>query len=118
MRNEFISLSGLCLAVVAFEYTGNAQGRTGGATPPASQGAQGSPVAPAARGRGATPRPVFKLEDNFLNWRLLSSEKQYEAIDGKKMLGYVSDLAAISRRYRDSGHPQFWGRVIGTSADR
>src|SRR5262249_31613309 len=24
---------------------------------------------------------------------------------------------AISRRYRDQGHPQFWGRIIGTSGD-
>jgi len=117
MRNALIALAGLALAVVAFEHTGNAQGRAG-ATPAASQGAQPAPVAPAARGRGATPQPVFKLEDNFLNWRLLSGEKPYEAVDGKKMLGYVGDLAAISRRYRDSGHPQFWGRVIGTSADR
>lgn len=23
----------------------------------------------------------------------------------------------MSRRYRDSGHPQFWGRIIGTEAD-
>ena len=33
------------------------------------------------------------------------------------MLTYVSDLAAISRKYRDAGHPQFWGRIIGSSAD-
>ena len=25
--------------------------------------------------------------------------------------------ALISRRYRDSGHPKFWGRIIGTSSD-
>ena len=23
----------------------------------------------------------------------------------------------MSRRYRDNGHPQFWGRIIGTAAD-
>ena len=23
----------------------------------------------------------------------------------------------ISRRYRDQGHPKFWGRIIGTSSD-
>jgi hypothetical protein len=33
------------------------------------------------------------------------------------MWQYVSDLGAISRHYRDSGHPQFWGRIIGSSAD-
>ncbi|HKT81066.1 MAG TPA: M28 family peptidase, partial [Vicinamibacterales bacterium] len=68
--------------------------------------------------RGATAQAVFKLEDNFLDWRLLPTEKQYESIDGKRMLGYVNELAAISRRYRDAGHPQFWGRIIGSSADR
>jgi hypothetical protein len=29
---------------------------------------------------------------------------------------YVADQTAISRKYRDEGH-QFWGRIIGTSAD-
>jgi hypothetical protein len=29
----------------------------------------------------------------------------------------VKDYTAIARRYRDGGHPQFWGRIIGTSAD-
>src|SRR4029077_20870061 len=30
---------------------------------------------------------------------------------------YVNDMTAISRRYRDNGHPQFWGRITGTAAD-
>ena len=89
-----------------------AQGRGAGTAAPAAQAGQAT-----AAGRGTRPAPVFKLEDNFLQWRLLPNEKQYESIDGKKMLGYVNDLAAISRHYRDSGHPQFWGRVIGSSAD-
>jgi len=72
----------------------------------------------AGRGRGAPPTPVFTLEDNFLQWRLLPGEKAYEAIDGGHLLQYVRDLGAISRRYRDSGHPQFWGRIIGSSADQ
>src|SRR5437773_7681092 len=41
----------------------------------------------------------------------------YISIDGKHLKGYVDDLTAISRRYRDHGHPQFWGRIIGTEAD-
>jgi len=43
------------------------------------------PAAPSRRPRRRPPAPVavFKLEDNFLQWRLLPSEKQYEAIDGK-----------------------------------
>jgi len=39
------------------------------------------------------------------------------AIDGARLKRYVEDLAAMSRRYRDRGHPQFWGRIIGTEAD-
>jgi hypothetical protein len=72
---------------------------------------------PAGRGRGAPPAPVFTLDNNFLSWRLLPDEKVYESIDGRHLLQSVSDLAAISRRYRDAGHPQFWGRIIGSSAD-
>jgi len=41
----------------------------------------------------------------------------YSSIDGAHLKTYVEDLAATSRRYRDNGHPQFWGRIIGTEAD-
>jgi hypothetical protein len=41
----------------------------------------------------------------------------YASIDGTHLKGYVGELTAISRRYRDHGHPQFWGRIIGTEAD-
>src|SRR5579862_4515046 len=104
---------GAALAVVAIAVgtIGHAQAPARGAAP------AGQAAAPAARGRGG-PAAVFSLEDHFLDWRLLPDEKQYASIDGKKMLGYVSDLAAVSRHYRDSGHPQFWGRIIGTSADQ
>lgn len=61
--------------------------------------------------------PIYKLEDNLLQWPLPASDRAYGAIDGKHLHDYVEDLAAISRKYRDSGHPQFWGRIIGTSAD-
>ena len=30
---------------------------------------------------------------------------------------YVREITAISRRYRDNGHPQYWGRITGTDAD-
>ena len=39
------------------------------------------------------------------------------AIDGKHLHGYVSEIAAISDHYRDSGHPQYWGRIEGTEGD-
>jgi len=104
---RFATFGGLAVALVT---VGSAQ-----APAPPTGGPQ-TQVAP-GRGRGAPPAPVFKLEDHFLSWRLLPDEKVYESIDGRHLWQYVSDLAAISRRYRDAGHPQFWGRIIGTSAD-
>src|SRR5207247_5076695 len=67
----------------------------------------------------ATPlaRPSAKLEDALLEWPLPPGEQAYSRIDGKHLHQYVEEQAAISRRYRDQGHPKFWGRIIGTSAD-
>jgi hypothetical protein len=62
-------------------------------------------------------RPLYKLEDSYLRWRLQPSEQSYGEIDGKHLKQYVEDLTAISRRYRDHGHPQWWGRITGTEAD-
>jgi peptidase M28-like protein len=42
---------------------------------------------------------------------------RYQSIDGARLKGYVEELAAMARHYRDGGHPQFWGRIIGTAAD-
>ena len=58
-----------------------------------------------------------KLEDALLEWPLPPGEQAYSRIDGKHLHQYVDEQAAISRRYRDQGHPKFWGRIIGTSAD-
>jgi hypothetical protein len=74
------------------------------------------PRAAVTTGREPGP-PVYKLEDAYLNWPVAASERAYTAIDGKHLHGYVSEVAAISRRYRDQGHPQYWGRIEGTSAD-
>ena len=30
---------------------------------------------------------------------------------------FVEELVGISRRYRDSVHPRFWGRIMGTESD-
>ena len=57
------------------------------------------------------------LDDALLHWPLPAGEERYGAIDGKHLHGYVVEQAAISRRYRDQGHPKFWGRIIGTSGD-
>src|SRR5437762_11034234 len=59
-----------------------------------------------------------KLDDALLEWPLPPGEQVYNRIDGKHLHQYVEEQAAISRRYRDQGHPKFWGRIIGTSADR
>jgi hypothetical protein len=62
-------------------------------------------------------KPLYRLEDSYLRWRLQPSEQSYGEIDGKHLKQYVEDLTAISRRYRDHGHPQWWGRITGTEAD-
>jgi hypothetical protein len=46
-----------------------------------------------------------------------AASQDYTSIDGSHLRTYVDELAAMSRRYRDNGHPQFWGRIIGTDAD-
>ena len=51
------------------------------------------------------------------NRPLPAGDKAYSAIDGKQLWQYVNEQAAIADRYRDSGHPQFWGRIAGTSGD-
>jgi Peptidase family M28 len=55
--------------------------------------------------------------DALLEWPLPPDEQAYARIDGKHLHQYVEEQAAISRRYRDQGHPKFWGRIIGSSAD-
>jgi hypothetical protein len=80
--------------------------------------AQGAPTPPPGPGGVLLQRPaLYKLEDGLLQWPLPTNDRAYGAIDGKHLHQYVEELAAISRRYRESGHPQFWGRIIGTSAD-
>ena len=85
-------------------------------------GVRAQSQAPAAP---ASPIPTFQvpaeklyeLKDGMLHWPLSAANQKYAAIDGRKLHQYVEDQVAMSRRYRDSGHPQFWGRIIGTSAD-
>jgi hypothetical protein len=66
-----------------------------------------------------TPRAELypKLDDAFLRWPLPAGAERYGAIDGKRMHKDVVEQAQISRRYRDAGHPKFWGRITGTSSD-
>jgi hypothetical protein len=71
----------------------------------------------AAPRRTLLAAPSEKLEDALLEWPLPPGEQSYGRIDGRHLHRYVEEQAAISRRYRDQGHPKFWGRIIGTTAD-
>jgi peptidase M28-like protein len=80
---------------------------------PAAQNPDGTRVRPAAAGPAEPPHQ----RTAEIGWRLAPSEQRYAAIDGTHLKQYVGELTAIARRYRDNGHPQFWGRIIGTAAD-
>ena len=67
----------------------------------------------AAAGTG-TEQPANPGPD-YLHWRV--SAGKYAAIDGKHIWQYVVEQAEIARHYRDNGHPQFWGRLAGTTGD-
>jgi hypothetical protein len=65
---------------------------------------------------GQESRPVHQ-RDPEIGWHLTAIGQSYSSINGKYLMRYVEELTAIARRYRDNGHPQFWGRIIGTEAD-
>ena len=77
-----------------------------------------------AQGPSAPPRnpspanmPLATLQDMFVRFPLPPGQDAYANIDGRRMHQYVVEQAGIARRYRDAGHPKFWGRITGTSAD-
>src|SRR5277367_5357045 len=94
----------LLAATALTAYSGLAQ------TPPARAGGRG------AQTPQAPMKPLHPLDESYLIWPVAPADKAYTAIDGNHLKQYVEDQAAMSRRYRDQGH-QFWGRIIGTSAD-
>src|SRR5215469_2215074 len=53
----------------------------------------------------------------YLRWPVPAADKKYGSIDGKHIWQYVAEQAEIAEHYRDNGHPQFWGRLAGTSGD-
>jgi hypothetical protein len=53
----------------------------------------------------------------FVGWPLPATGKAYGTIDGKHLWQYVKEKGDIAERYRDQGHPQFWGIIAGTSGD-
>ena len=68
---------------------------------------------PATTPRGRIAELPARTE---LAWPLpTGANKAYDSIDGRRMKGYVDEMAAISRRYRDAGN-QYWGRLVGTSS--
>ena len=90
-------------------------GQAGRAQAPA-QGQAAAPAAPALP--PTTPRAeLYTLDDAFIRWPIPKGGERYAAIDGKRMHRDVVEQALIARRYRDQGHPKFWGRIIGTSSD-
>lgn len=78
---------------------------------------QAQPPAAPARNPSPANMPLPTLEDMFIRFPLPPGEEAYADIDGKRMHRDVVEQANIARRYRDAGHPKFWGRIIGTSAD-
>ncbi len=74
---------------------------------------------PAAPPRNPSPAqmPLATLEEMFIRFPLPPGQEVYANIDGKRMSRDVVEQANIARRYRDAGHPKFWGRITGTSAD-
>ena len=86
-----------------------------------ASGQRGSAQQPSAASQSGTVTPRAelypKLDDAFLRWPLPAGAERYGAIDGKRMHKDVVEQAQMSRRYRDAGHPKFWGRITGTSSD-
>ena len=76
-----------------------------------------TPSRPNAPRMTALAAPSAKLEDALLEWPLSAADRAYGKIDGRHLHQYVEEQASMSRRYRDQGHPKFWGRIIGSSAD-
>lgn len=68
-------------------------------------------------GVGQPGPPLVPLEESWLRWPLPPGEQAYGVIDGRRLRGYVEELAAISRRSRDRGE-QWWGRIQGRKADQ
>src|SRR5215469_5042967 len=54
-------------------------------------------------------------DTSYLHWPAPGGK--YATINGHQIWQLVAEQAQIAERYRDSGHPQFWGRLAGTSSD-
>jgi hypothetical protein len=77
----------------------------------------GGASAPAETKASTPPAAVPRGQEKFVRWPVLPGNEAYASIDGTHLHTYVVEQAGISRRYRDQGHPQSWGRLVGTSGD-
>lgn len=102
------------LAAVGFAtIAGQAQAPNQGAAQ--GRGAGRGAAAQGGGGRGAAAPAMRRTTE--VGGRLAPADQKYAAIDEKKLMADVEAQAAISRRYRDNGNPQYWGRIIGSEAD-
>src|SRR5262245_39694959 len=108
MRTRFLPVIALGAAAVAMTI--------GGRGIVAQQGQAQNPAAP-PRNPSPANMPLKTLEDMFIRFPLPAGQDAYADLDGRRMHQYVVEQANIARKYRDAGHPKFWGRIIGTSAD-
>jgi hypothetical protein len=107
------SVRGTCATVIAILLYATVHTIVAGQAPPGIQsvGGAGKPFfVPAAAA-------MYPLDSAFLRWPLAEADRQYGAIDGRHLHTFVVEQAAISQRFRDAGHPQFWGRIIGSKSD-
>src|SRR5215831_12345869 len=70
-----------------------------------------------AASQGARPQTTSPSAPVFLRWPLPASGNAYSTIDGARLWQYVKEHGDIAERYRQQGHPQFWGIIAGTSGD-
>ena len=96
-------LSAICLAVVALAARAQV-----GQPPPG----------PAAPPRHPSPSTMAQatLDEMLIRFPLPAGQEAYAGIDGRRMHKYVIDQAHMARKYRDQGHPRFWGRALGNFA--
>ena len=57
----------------------------------------------------------YDLQKYLLDWPLAPENAKYASISAASLKRDTYTISGFSRAYRDSGHPQFWGRLIGTS---
>ncbi len=70
-----------------------------------------------AQGNGSIYDPQSWVAPDYPAHFLPPDAAAYKDIDGHHIHDYVEQLSGIAEKYRDNGHPQFWGRYISTAAE-